>query len=72
MHRLEQYSCRECIEIAGISSSITNDLLKEHVLLIFEWLDIVLEAMDVLACHSLGKTNRVIVELLNPMILNTF
>ena len=31
MHRLEQYSRRECIEIAGIPSCITNDLLEEHV-----------------------------------------
>ena len=39
MHRLEQYSRRECIEISGISSNITNDLLEEHVLLIFEKLE---------------------------------
>ena len=39
MHRLEQYSRRECIEISAISSSITNDLLEEHVLLIFEKLE---------------------------------
>ena len=65
MDRLEQYSRRECIEIAGIPSSITNDLLEEHVLLIFEKLDVVLEAMDIVACHRLGKTNRVIVKLLN-------
>ena len=35
MHRLEQYSRREFIEIAGIPSSITNNLLEEHILLIF-------------------------------------
>ena len=56
MHRLEQHSCHECIEIAGVLSSITNDLLKEHVLLIFEKLDVVLEAMDIVASHRLGKT----------------
>ena len=32
MHRLEQYSRRECIEIAGVSNSITKDLLEEHVI----------------------------------------
>ena len=40
MHRLEQYTRRECIEIAGILSSITNDLLEERVILIlrnWEW-----------------------------------
>ena len=32
MKRFEQYSRRKCIEIAGIPSSITNDLLEEQVL----------------------------------------
>ena len=36
MHKLEQYSRCECIEIAGVLNSITNDLLEEHVNLIFE------------------------------------
>ena len=65
MHRLEQYSQCECIEISGILSSITNDLLEEHVILIFEKLGVVMEAMDIVACHRLGKTGRVIVKLLN-------
>ena len=65
MHRMEQYSRRECIKIIGIPSSITNDLLEEHVLLIFEKLGVVLETMDIVACHWLEKTNRVIVKLLN-------
>lgn len=65
MHRLEKYSRRECIESAGIPSSITNDLLEEHVLLIFEKLAVLLGAMDIVACHRLEKANRVIVKLLN-------
>ena len=65
MHRLEKYSRRECIESAGIPSSITNDLLEEHVLLIFEKLAVLLGAMDIVDCHRLEKTNRVIVKLLN-------
>ena len=65
LHRLEQYSRREDIEIAGILGSITNELLEEHVLLVSEKLDVVLEAMDIVACHRLGKTNRVIVKPLN-------
>ena len=36
MQQLEQCSCCECIETAGILSSITNDLLEEYILLIFE------------------------------------
>ena len=46
-------------------SSITNDLLKEHVLLVFEKLGVVLRAIDIATCHRLGKTNRVIVKPLN-------
>ena len=65
MHRLEQCSCRECIEIADFLNSITNDLLEEHVILIFEKLGVVIEAMDIWACHRLGKTARVIIKLLN-------
>ena len=65
MHWMEEYSRRECIEIVGIPSSITNDLLEEPVLLIFEKLGVVLETMDIVACHRFGKINRVIAKLLN-------
>ena len=65
MHKLKQYSRRECIEIAGISSWITKDLLGKPVLLIFEKLAVVLEAMDIVACHRLRKTKRVFVKPLN-------
>ena len=43
----------KCIEIAGISSSITNNLLKEYVLLIFKKHGVLLEVMHILACHKL-------------------
>ena len=52
IHRMEQYSRRECIEIVGIPSSITNDLLEEHVLLIFGKLG-----------YRLGEMNSVIFKL---------
>ena len=65
MHRLEQCSCRECIKIAGFLNSITNDLLEEHVILFFQKLGVVIEAMDIRACHRLGKTGRIIVKLVN-------
>ena len=65
MHRSGQCFCCKCIEIAGVPSSIINDVLKEHVLLIFEKLGVVFEEMDIVTCHRLGKTNRVIVKLLN-------
>ena len=71
MHGMEQYSRRKCIEIVGISSSITNDLLEEHVLLIFEKLGVVLETMDIVACHRLGKT-ELSLNFRTTRILNTF
>ena len=39
MHRLEQYTCHECIKIAGVPNSITNNLLKEQIILIFKKLE---------------------------------
>ena len=36
MRRLEQYSRRECIKNEVVPNSFTNDLLEEHVILIFE------------------------------------
>ena len=65
MHRLEQYSHQEYIEIAGVPNSITNNLLEEHNILIFKKLGVVMEPMDIIACHRLGETGRVIVKLLN-------
>lgn len=47
MHRMEQYSRCECIEITGIPSSVTNYLLEKHDLLILEKLGVVLETMDI-------------------------
>ena len=69
MHRLEQYSRRECTEITGVPNSITNDLLEEHVYLIFEKLGVVMELMDIVACHRLGETGRVIIKLQNRKVV---
>ena len=65
MHRMKQCCCRVFIEIVGIPSSITNNLLEEYVLLILEKLGGVLETMDIAACYRLGKKNIIIVTLLN-------
>ena len=64
LHKMEQYSRRECIEIAGIPLSITNDLLEEHVLLIFSKIGVNIDELDIAACHRLGSTDRTIVKLL--------
>ena len=65
MHRLKQYSHRECIEIAGVPNSTKNNLLEEHAILMFEKLRVIMEPMDLVACHRLGETSRLIVKLLN-------
>ena len=65
MPRIEQYSRREWIEIAGVPNSIINDLLEEHGILIFENLGVVIETMEIVACQRLGETGRVIVKLVN-------
>ena len=64
IHREEQYSRRKCIKIAGIPSSITNNLLEKHILLILEKIGVVIKAMDIVVRHRLEKANRVIVKLL--------
>ena len=46
-------------------SSITIDCLKEHVILIFEKLGVVMESMNIVACDRLGKSGSVVVKLLN-------
>ena len=62
---MEQYSRQECIEIARITLSITNDLLEEHVLLILSKIVVSIDELDIVACHRLGSTDRTIVKLLN-------
>ena len=59
-HRLEQYSRLEYIETAGVPNSITNDLPEEHVILIFEKLGVIMGPMDIVACHRLGESGRVL------------
>ena len=56
LRRLEQRSCCECIEIASIPSTTTNNLLKERIQMILKKVSVVLETMDIAACHRLGKT----------------
>ena len=65
LHKMEQYSRRECIEIAGIPLSITNDLLEEHVPLIFSKIGVNIDEFDIVACQRLGTTDTTIVKLLN-------
>ena len=65
MHRLEQYPRRKYIEIAEAPSSITNDLLKEHVNFREGRIGNGGNGRNIVACYRLGETGRVIVKLLN-------
>ena len=61
---MESYSWRECIEIAGIPLSITNEVLEEHVLLIFSEISVNVDEIDIFVCHRVGSTERTIAKLL--------
>ena len=51
----EQYSRRECLEISGISGSISNNNLEETVLKIFNETGVTVNSRDVKACHHLNQ-----------------
>ena len=42
-----------------------NDLLEEHALLIISKVDVNFDELDIVACRSLGSTDKNIVKLLN-------
>ena len=42
-----------------------NNLLEEHVLLIFSKIGVSIDELDIVACHRLGSTDRTIIKLLN-------
>ena len=60
---MEQYSQREYLKIAGIPLSITNNLLEQHVLLMFSKICVNIDELDIVACHRLGSTDRIIVKI---------
>ena len=57
LQKLEQCSFCECIEISSIPSTTTNNLLEKCIQMILEKVSVVLETMDIAACHRLGKTS---------------
>ena len=42
-----------------------NNLLEEHVLLIFSKIGVSIDELDIVACYRLGSTDRTIIKLLN-------
>ena len=62
----EQYSSQECLEILGISDSISNNNLEETVLKIFSEIGVTVNSRDVEACYRLNQAanpKAVIIEL---------
>ena len=59
---MEQYSSRKYINTARIALSITKNLLKEHVLLVFSKIGVNIDALDKVTCHRLGSADRTIVK----------
>ena len=50
-----QYPRRECIEVAGIPSSVSDDNLKNKVLKIFDKLGVPINPNNIEACHRIKK-----------------
>ena len=59
-----QYSHRECLEIAGIQTSIPQQNLEEKVCQIFEAIGISVYKNDIDDCHRLRDKERTIVKFL--------
>ena len=68
-HQADQYSRRECLEIAGIPSEVNNRCLEKFIFdEIFRKLDLNINACDVSACHRLKNSSRVIMKLVNQKV----
>ena len=61
LHRLEQYSRRECFEFVGIPSSVRQDDLQDKVIGVLEMAGVACSSDDIEACHRIKK-NRTIVK----------
>ena len=59
-----QYSCRECLEIAGIPTSIPQQSLKEKVCQTFKAIGVSVDKNDIGNCHKLRDKERTIVNFL--------
>ena len=51
--RNNQYSRRECLEIAGVPDSVSNDDLEKPTIKIFDKLDVAIDPSNIEDCHWL-------------------
>ena len=64
-HKLEQYTRSECLDFSGIPNSVAPKDLENFILRLLQEIDINLDKSRIVACHRLGKTDRMIVKFLN-------
>ena len=57
-NKQDQYNRRNNLEIHGIPSNISDDVLEEKVMQIFEGIDLFLTTNDIEDCHHLGKSGN--------------
>ena len=68
-HQADQYSRRECLEIAGIPNEVNNKCLEKFIFdEICRKLDLNINACDVSACHRLKNSSRVIMKFVNQKV----
>ena len=60
-----QYSRRECLEVVGIPTSISNDSLEANISKVFDKLGVHVEGKDIQACHHLKDNDQVIIKFSN-------
>ena len=65
VHKLEQYTRRECVEIAGIPPDIPHVILEGVAIKSLNKTDVNLTKNDFLACHRLANSGRAIIKVLN-------
>ena len=66
IHQAEQYSRRECLEIASIPNEVDDRCLEKFILEeIFRKFDPSVNTCDVSACHRLKSSSRVIMKFVN-------
>ena len=63
LSKSEQYSRRECLEVAGMPLTIQQSDLELKILKVFEEIGVKIEPENVEACHRIGKKGRAIIKL---------
>ena len=62
-NNVAQYSCRECLEIQKVLTSICDQDLGEKVIQVLSLTGVSINQDDIVQCHRLKKKTHVIVKL---------